>query len=61
MQKPTVTSKMSKAYDCKHSVRYNADDESSGLNMRTIYLGKDAYSVLGEPSKIVVDVKSSDS
>lgn len=47
---------MKKAYNCKHSVRYNATGDMSTVALKSVYISKFAVETLGNPETIVVEV-----
>jgi len=51
-----ISCTMEKAYECKHSVRYNAADDLTKKMLTSIYIGRIAYDVLKQPEYIIVEI-----
>ena len=52
-----VKVEMAKAYECKHSVRYNARTDEDKTYLTSIYISKACYADLGQPDLIVIRIQ----
>lgn len=58
VHKDPVIVRLSLAYACKHSVRYNADTPEGREAVTSLYLMSEAYDLLEQPQVIEVSVKA---
>ncbi len=55
-KKPGIVAYLIKAYECRHSVRFNASDEDSKNILLSIYISNKTFERLGRPDKIMVEI-----